>query len=218
MLLWLWIVLLELSAAAASVVELSSCEIMSSSFVYSDGVAISSPSFDTTGWYNVSLPSTIMAGLLENDVYPDPFFSDNLKLIPTDIFDVSWWYRCVFHVPSQVLSLLTFTGINYKANVWIDGKSVGNTSSIVGTFVNFDFRVPASESTTHVAAVQVFRPFDRAIGPGASADMDLAISFVDWAPYPPDSNMGKFSISFLLRLQYFFTYQRFMAACASDGS
>ena len=84
-------------------------------------------------------------------------------------------------------------GLNYRANVWLDGVLIGSQSDIVGTFRYFDFDVSSllgsASSTPHVLAVECFRPVDAAFPPGNNST-DLAISFVDWAPPPPDMNMG----------------------------
>ena len=42
--------------------------------------------------------------------------------------------------------------------------------------------MPRCSGKTNVLAVQVFSP----------TDTDLAITFVDWNPAPPDKNMGMF--------------------------
>jgi len=38
------------------------------------GSAASIVGFDDESWYDVSVPCTVMGGLLENGVYEDPFF------------------------------------------------------------------------------------------------------------------------------------------------
>lgn len=198
-----WFLFLLFIAASAKRVEIKSCTMVSSAFVYSSGAEISSPSFSPSSWYNVTLPATVLAGLQQNNAYPDPLYNENLKLIPTDQFDVPWWYRCEFDAATDKTNILTFQGINYKANVWIDGEQVGNITNTIGTFISFDFLLTARSITTHVVAVEVYRPYNRAIGPGASADLDLAISFVDWAPYPPDSSMGASALSCLFSCMFY---------------
>ena len=172
------------------------CSLISSDNIKDTGTVISKPDYKVKGsWYSVDVPSTVLAGLVQNNVYPDPFFGDNLRLIPTAPFDVSWWYRCEFTTPVGNISFLTFKGINYKANVWLDGSQVGTVDDFVGTFRYFDVPVPlAASQSKHAIALEVFRPHDRALGLNTSLDMDLAISFVDWNPYPPDSNMGEIRI------------------------
>jgi exo-1,4-beta-D-glucosaminidase len=77
---------------------------------------------------------------------------------------------------------LNFKGINYRANVWLNGKQIANSNDIAGAWRTYEFNVtdalkPGAEN---VLAVQVFAPTEN----------DLAITFVDWNPAPPDKNMG----------------------------
>src|SRR4051794_26461794 len=59
----------------------------------SDDAAVSKPGFPATGWYPVSARSTVYAGLLQNNKYPDPFYSTRMKDVPASDFTVPWWYR-----------------------------------------------------------------------------------------------------------------------------
>jgi exo-1,4-beta-D-glucosaminidase len=85
------------------------------------------------------------------------------------------------------VSRLVFEGINYRAAVWVNSQLL---SSPIGTFRNFDVDITsAAVAGINAVAVEVTRPFDRAL-PSTNHDTDLAISFVDWSPAPPDGNMG----------------------------
>src|SRR6476469_8277678 len=95
------------------------------------GEGISQQNFSTTGWYNVSVPTTIIAGLLANNVYNfDPFFGKNIEKISGPQFDHSWWFRKEFTLPESEkgknVSLLLH-GINYKANIWLNGFLIADT-------------------------------------------------------------------------------------------
>lgn len=57
------------------------------------GQAISSPDLDLQGWYSASIPTTVLAALVKNGVYRDPYFGKNLENIPTEPFEHSWWFR-----------------------------------------------------------------------------------------------------------------------------
>ena len=66
-----------------------------------------------SNWYGVEIPATVMAGLIQNDVYPDIFYSTNLENVNSSLFDVSWWYRCALpevdtQAPISVLLSLFF--------------------------------------------------------------------------------------------------------------
>ena len=52
----------------------------SATLVADGGKAVSLPGYKTFGWYKVSVPTTIIAGLLANKVYDfDPFYDMKLR-------------------------------------------------------------------------------------------------------------------------------------------
>ncbi len=59
--------------------------------------------------------------------------------------------------------LITLKGINYRANVYLDGVKIAGNDTVVGSFVYFDFSfVPHGE---HTLAVEVARPHDQVTVP-----------------------------------------------------
>ena len=56
--------------------------IQSSTKIKQTGDAISQKDFNIDGWYPAFMPSTVLAVLVENGVYEDPYFGMNLKKIP----------------------------------------------------------------------------------------------------------------------------------------
>ena len=79
---------------------------------------------------------------------------------------------------------LNFGGINYRANIWLNGKQIAKSEDVAGAWRTYEFDITdyAVLGKPNVLAVQVFSP----------TDTDLAITFVDWNPAPPDKNMGMF--------------------------
>ncbi|MHC4497358.1 MAG: glycosyl hydrolase 2 galactose-binding domain-containing protein, partial [Planctomycetota bacterium] len=78
---------------------------------------ICQPDFDTENWHPTSVPSTVLAALVANGVYKDPYFGINLKEISSEPFEKSWWYRTEFKlskVDTEKTTLLEFDGINYS--------------------------------------------------------------------------------------------------------
>jgi exo-1,4-beta-D-glucosaminidase len=109
-----------------------------------------------------------------------------------------WLYATNFSVSNEESSLSThtqllFQGINYRANIWVDGILIASNATIVGAFRYFKLDITtivnASSSTSHSLLVQVFMQHDRSL-PSTNHDTDLGITFVDWAPPPPDSSSG----------------------------
>jgi exo-1,4-beta-D-glucosaminidase len=159
--------------------------LQSSEKVKGSGEDISKPGFKIEGWYPAVVPSTVMGTLVQNNLYPDIFVGENLKAVPTKPFEVSWWYRREFVVPPGPGTRhvrLEFDGINYRANVWLNGKKVADSESIYGAFRRFSVDVTgiAKPGDRNVLAVEVFPP----------KKGDFTIGFVDWNPKPPDSSMG----------------------------
>jgi len=53
--------------------------LQSSCKVEKKGEVISTSRFTPTGWYAVSVPTTVVAALVKHKVYPDPMFGINLR-------------------------------------------------------------------------------------------------------------------------------------------
>ena len=53
--------------------------LQSSCKVDAKGETLSTPAFRPQGWYDVSVPTTVVAALVKHKVYPDPFFGMNLR-------------------------------------------------------------------------------------------------------------------------------------------
>jgi len=145
-----------------------------------------SPAFNADKWYDARIPSTVMAVLVENNVYSDPYFGTNLKEIPGRQFESPWVYRTEFMLDDEYYMntiLLSFDGINYKANIRLNGKLIADTDTVKGAFRRFQFDISDKVVTgNNILVVEVTPP-----GPG-----DFSIGFVDWNPNPPDKNMGIF--------------------------
>lgn len=159
-------------------------EVFSSEEAQTGGQEISMPSFNTEKSYQVDLPATVMAALVRNKVYEDIYHSDNLKKVPKEPFTKSWWYRKTFQLdelsPSDFYSVV-FEGLNYKANIWLNGKLLADSAMVEGCFRMWDFPVTSHlQKGENVLAVEIIPP----------KDDDLTIGFVDWNPWPPDNNMG----------------------------
>ncbi|HEY4194303.1 MAG TPA: hypothetical protein VGM63_02130, partial [Mucilaginibacter sp.] len=127
---------------------------------------VSTDRFDPKGWYKVSVPSTIIAGLLTNKVYDfDPFYGTNLKKLEDPALDHPWWFRKVFELPASEKGknvVLKLHGINYKANVWLNGVMIADSIRIKGPFrvIELDVTKQIKSSGNNVLALEILRPFD----------------------------------------------------------
>lgn len=107
------------------------------------GDALSSD-YDAAGWYKVSrMPATVLEILRENDVFPDPYVGKNLRdRVPQQLYEKDWWYRDEFTAPpGRTTYLLEFPGINYRAEIWLNGRLVAGAERIVGMYVAHEFDV-----------------------------------------------------------------------------
>lgn len=159
--------------------------IQSSAQVKEDGSAVSSSTFSPVDWYPAVVPSTILAALVNNGVYPDPYFGTNLKDVQHEPFEVPWWYRTEFGLPDDCKGKnirLHFDGINYRADVWLNGQKLADSKQMVGTYLSFEFDISDKVlfGRNNVLGVKVFPP---------TVD-NLGITWYDWGPWPPDLNMG----------------------------
>jgi exo-1,4-beta-D-glucosaminidase len=158
--------------------------IQASSLCTKPAEAIATAGFDAAGWYPTTAPSTVLAALVRNGKYPDPFFGLNLEGIDPGQFKQPWWYRTEFTLDRRSAAgsvRVVLEGINYSADVWLNGQRVAARSDVVGAFRMFDLDVSGRVlKGVNALAIEVFPP-----QPG-----DFTIGFVDWNPNPPDNNMG----------------------------
>ena len=168
---------------------------------------ISSDGFDDHRWYIAVVPGTVLTTLIANGVYPDPTYGLNNMAIPESLNRQDYWYRAEFPAPAQLGGrqlTLTFNGINYAADAWLNGVRLG---SIRGAFIRGTFDVTSimQPGRVNVLAVRVSPPPHPGIpheqsvsaGPGENGG-NLAIdgpTFVaaegwDWIPAIRDRNSG----------------------------
>jgi exo-1,4-beta-D-glucosaminidase len=202
---WLFVgALLAPSLHAASVTALhEGWRLQSACKVGAEGNAISVAGFSTQGWIAATVPSTVLAAQVAAGIYPDPYFGDNLRKIPGTSYPIGknfenlpmpadspyhcgWWYRDQFAAPAGTQPgaryWLHFGGINYRAQIWLNGHRVADSSQIAGAYRTYDLDVTKylKPGGSNALAVETFAP----------TPMDLGINWVDWSPAPPDKDMG----------------------------
>lgn len=164
--------------------------IRSSAEVGTDGAAISRPDYGTAGWLPLSRPETLMAGLLENGRYPDVFHSENLKKVPTEQFDVDWWYRdqLTVHAKPGQHSFVVINGVSGKADLWINGTKLG--TGLQGSYARYEYDVTDHlRDGANAIALKVSRN-DADITKFDTPMRYLTQNFVDWNPIAPDQGTG----------------------------
>ena len=173
----------------------------SSCKVNAKGDQLSVAGFDDSKWHPAEVPGTVVGALVTDKTLPDPNYGLNLRQTPgfsegripfadrempaDSPYRCSFWFRTEFATAASMTksaAWLHFLGINYRANVWLNGKKIGDRADIAGAFRSFEFRVNdlLTQTGKNALALEVFAP----------EKYDLGLTWVDWNPTPPDKDMG----------------------------
>jgi len=167
------------------------------------GDAIATDGFSTDGWLKTVVPNTVLAAQAAAGAVPDPYYGMNLRQIPGSDYPIGqvfsnlpmpqdspyrcgWWYRTAFTAPDaspkEQRFWLHFGGINYRADIWLNGHKIADSTAVAGAYRSYDFDVTEflKPGKPNVLAVETFAPTEK----------DLGINWVDWNPCPPDKDMG----------------------------
>jgi len=158
--------LIEAQSPLTKMKKLVDFELQSSALVRGTGEELSSETYNNKDyWFPVKVPTTVLRGLVDNGIYPSPYFGLNNMLIPdaSDAFNKQYnleqfsfipgepnpwkkpyWYKTHFRVPEgdkgKTFQLI-FKGINYRAAVWLNGKQVADSSQMAGMFAEHNLEV-----------------------------------------------------------------------------
>ena len=224
-------------------IKLVNFDLQSSAIVTNSGAELSTPNYQSKAyWFPVKVPSTVLTGLVSNYIYPDPYLGLNNMLIPdaSDEFNKEYnleqysflpnepnpwkkpyWYRTTFSVPAvdkgRVFQLI-FKGINYRADVWLNGKKIADSAQMAGMFAEYNLEATKQikAGQTNFLAVKIY-PLDypglpakeqlKALGPffengGPTGDIGKNVTMLcsvgwDWMPPVRDRNMGIWQPVFL---------------------
>ena len=193
---------LLISAAAAQPARIDlhdGWQLASSCKVKDAGEVISTTAYRAEDWDHATVPTTVLAAQIASGQFRDPYYAMNLRDIPGtsyplgDIFShdpmpadspyvCSWWYRTTFPAPPLKGAVLHFDGINYRANIWLNGKKIADAKDIAGAYRTYAFDIGAelAKGEHSTLAVEVFAPSEK----------ELGINWVDWNPAPADKDMG----------------------------
>jgi len=177
-------------------------KMQSSCIDQSSAEEISTTGFAANGWHVAEVPGTVVGALVADKTLPDPNYGVNLKSFPgvslggaepfsnrdmpaDSPFRCSFWFRVEFETPHNYTNKqawLHFLGINYRANIWLNGKKIADRAEVAGPYRAYEFRIDSllQKSGENALAVEVFAPEKN----------DLALTWVDWNPTPPDKDMG----------------------------
>lgn len=123
------------------------------SFVNDGGETISKSGYDASAWVVATVPSTVLSSYRNIGAIPEPNFADNIFQISESYFNSDFWYRTEFDVKRDFKMesvSLNFDGINWKAEVYLNGESIGR---IDGAFMRgvFDITSRVKEGVNTLA-------------------------------------------------------------------
>jgi hypothetical protein len=198
----------DVAAADRGALPITNWHLAPAPRVGGSGAEISQTAYVEQDWYAAVVPGTVLTTLIARGVYPDPDYGLNNLAIPENLSRQDYWYRSVFATPASVRngsrSSLEFKGINYAAEVWLNGRRLGD---IRGAFTRGRFEVTGMlrSGEPNVIAVRVSPPPHPGIpheqsvsaGPGNNGGA-MAIdgpTFIategwDWIPGIRDRNTG----------------------------
>jgi hypothetical protein len=174
--------------------------------VKAPGEEISKRGFTTKDWMAATVPGTVLTTMIDRGIYPDPDYGLNNMAIPESLAHQNYWYRVEFKAPPESRGqrlTLTFEGVNYAAEVWLNGTKLGG---FAGAFLRGKFDITALLANgENVLAVRVSPPPHPGIaneesikgGPGENGGLEVldgptfsAAEGWDWIPGIRDRNTG----------------------------
>jgi hypothetical protein len=208
-------------------------KVKSSAEVGMNGAKLSGSGVNTKTWASTSLPATILTALVRNGIYPNPYIGTNNMLIPdisdeynkdydllkyshiknTNPWKQPYWFRNEFFVPENFSGKhiwLNFGEINYKAQIWLNGKLIADTIEMIGMERSFRFEVSSGikKGSKNTLAVAIWppnhpgKPANEPLTPLADPGQNMADGQIshdytkwdvmgwDWQPAIRDRDMG----------------------------
>src|SRR5438067_2225287 len=179
--------------------------VQSSATVTDTGATISTPGYAHSGWLQTNIPATPVGAQFDNNLVPSPYVNENAAQIPGTCYTVStnyansawcsgspygptpWWFLNQFTIPSTLAGqriYIHFDGINYRANLWVNGTQIASNTQMVGTYARYEYDI------TNVAVIGGNNAVALQISGPNGSNQELAITYVDWQLMAPDRNEG----------------------------
>lgn len=151
-----------------------------------DESSVSLNKFSDADWFEAIVPGTVLGSMATTGYIEDPYFGINMQNVDPEQFKSPWWFRTSFNVGADDLEKiisLRFNGINYRADLWVNGKKVEGKENFAGTYLMFTFNINEFvKEGKNTVALKMWQ----------HADGEYSIGFVDWNPLPIDRNLGIF--------------------------
>jgi exo-1,4-beta-D-glucosaminidase len=181
------------AAAPPKMIELAeNWKLQSARSAQQSGAELSLVDYQDSDWKKIRrLPATVLEILQEDGVYPNLYVGKNMaESVPQDLYKQDWWYRTTFEAPSDhAVYLLEFPGINYRAEIWLNGHLISDSKHVVGMYVSHEINATEWMKLGQRNALAVKVTPERAI-----QDVDgieLADSWFDWLNWKYLGYQGK---------------------------
>jgi hypothetical protein len=125
------------------------------SLVKADGAALSKTGFNDKEWLPATVPGTVVSTYFDDGAIPDPAYDNNMMMLSDSFFWADFWYRNEFVAPPVAAGQrvwLNFTGVNWKAEVFLNGERIGR---IDGGFMRGRFDVTGKLKAGEKSALAV---------------------------------------------------------------
>jgi exo-1,4-beta-D-glucosaminidase len=172
----------ESSPSTGKDIILSKWHLKSTILEKTSGEELSKGKYNHDKWYAVDVPVTVLDGFIKNGVYPNPRIDMNNYMIPdiSDEFNAQnnlakysylpnhenpwkspYWFRTEFTVPQKYHGKqvwLNFNGINYRAELWVNGKKIVDSVDMAGMFQRFKYNITGAvnEKGTNYIALKIY--------------------------------------------------------------
>jgi len=208
-------------------------KVLSSHLAGTDGAFLSKKKANFKDWKFTSVPATVLSVMVRNGLYPNPYLGTNNMKIPdlSDAFNEKYdlvkyshiegknpwlspyWYCKTFKIPADYAGKkiwLNLGEINYRAEVWLNGKQLADSSQVVGMerLFRFDISSLARLKDDNLLAIAIYPPdhpgipADAPLTPLAAPGLNMADGMIshdytrwdvigwDWIPAVRDRDMG----------------------------
>ena len=131
--------------------------------------------------YNVTVPCTVAGALNEAGALGENILElDHYKQLDRTPFDSPWVFTTQFKAAKGLHHVLRFEGLNFYADVELNGVKIASADTTFGTFSVREFDVTSLAKRNNILKVTLRR----------AQSGDLNHGFADWNPRPLDESMG----------------------------
>ena len=166
------------------------------------GDIVCDENFDTGDWVDTKIPMSVVGSLYEAGKIGDVYFGRNMFYLrgfkreaknhfawhampENSPYKSSVWYRTEFEIDDKSTNSrwwIKFHGINFRAEIWINGKRIASETGCSGPYRQYDIDVTkwVRRYNKNILALKVT----------AQRHDELGLTFVDWLVTPPDDSAG----------------------------